>query len=234
MTQITQNMSQAEAKLTKIKHRIRAACEQFKRPEAEITLIGASKTKPAELIRNFHLAGLRNFGENYLNEALDKQKHVSDLAICWHYIGQIQSNKTRQIANHFQWVHSIDRLKIAERLNEQNRQNFKLNILIQINLDDENSKAGININDAKELCQQISQLDKLRLRGFMALPKPRKDFIEQRDCLQQLSTLKDEMNTKLDLSLDTISAGMSNDLEAAIAAGSTMIRVGTDLFGRRD
>jgi len=242
MPETSQNLEHTEQQLSRIRSRIVSACEQAGRKPSEVTLIGASKTKPAALIQQFHQAGLKDIGENYLSEALEKQEQLSNAqqsnqtnsTICWHYIGQIQSNKTKQIANHFQWVHSVDRLKIAQRLSAQNEQTKPLNLLLQINLDDEQSKAGINLDQAKPLCQQISQLDNIQLRGFMAIPKPRENFDEQLHCLKQLSELKHTINTELGLNMDSISAGMSNDLEAAIAAGSTMVRIGSDLFGKRE
>ena len=219
--------------LEHVKERINNACINANRPENAVQLIGASKTKPAELIRTFFSLGQTHFGENYLSEAIDKQAELSDLAITWHYIGQIQSNKTKLIATHFNWVHGIDRFKIAKRLSEQQDRETPLNILIQINLDNEPSKAGVKLNEALGLATQIKELDNIRLRGLMALPKPRENFREQRSCLTQLKSELDRINHKLDLKLDTISAGMSNDLEAAIAAGTTMVRIGTDLFGTR-
>jgi len=198
-----------------------------------VQLIGASKTKPSSLIRHFFNAGLTNFGENYLSEAIEKQEKLTDLDITWHYIGQIQSNKTKVIVQHFDWVHGVDRFKIARRLNDQNLTKKPLNVLIQINLDDENTKAGIPLNDALLLTKKVNELPNITLRGFMALPKPREHFPEQKACLMQLKNLLDNVNQSLDLNLDTISAGMSNDLEAAVAAGATMVRIGSDLFGAR-
>jgi pyridoxal phosphate enzyme (YggS family) len=229
-------MNQSNINKDNLKHvleRIRNACDNCNRNVNEVQLIGASKTKPASLIRDFYQLGQHHFGENYLSEAINKQTELSDINITWHYIGQIQSNKTKLLANHFDWVHGVDRLKIAQRLNDQNLQNKKLNILIQINLDDESSKAGISIDKATHLAKEISQFKNLSLRGLMALPKKRNDPQEQQKTLEQLKTTIIEINTELNLSLDTISAGMSGDLEAAISAGSTMVRIGTDLFGAR-
>jgi len=220
-------------RLNNIKKRITDACNSFQIDTDFVQLIGVSKTKPANLIEELHSLGLHEFGENYLNESIPKQEQLKHLNITWHYIGQIQSNKTRIIANNFQWVHGVDRLKIAQRLNVQNEQQQKLNILIQINLDNEESKAGVNLESAQELCREVSLLSNVQLRGFMAIPKPRDSFEQQQECLSQLKTLLTETNNTLGLNLDTISAGMSNDLEAAIAAGSNMVRIGTDLFGKR-
>ncbi len=222
-----------QLQLNNVQNRIVAACEQADRDENSVQLIGASKTKPANMIRDFFDLGLTNFGENYLNEAIEKQKQLADLNITWHYIGQIQSNKTKLIANHFDWVHGVDRLKTAQRLNDQNSTEKSLNILIQINLDNEASKAGIPLNEALSLSKHINKLPNISLRGFMALPKSRENFAEQKACLVKLKHLLDDINQDLDINLDTISAGMSNDLEAAICAGTTMVRVGSDLFGAR-
>lgn len=229
MSQLNSN----QQKLNDVLKRIQDACENCNRSPNEVQLIAASKTKPATLLRRFFNIGQQHFGENYLSEALKKQAELTDLNIIWHYIGQIQSNKTKLLANHFDWIHGVDRLKIAQRLNDQNQQDKKINILIQINLDNEASKAGIPINQTLKLAQQISVLERVSLRGFMALPKLRSDTQEQQACLEQLKSTLDTINAELGLSLDTISAGMSADLEAAIYAGSTMVRIGTDLFGAR-
>lgn len=222
-----------QKQLKNIQHRITDACDKSRRDKQSVQLIGASKTKPANLIRSFFDLGLTNFGENYLNEAIEKQEELIDLDITWHYIGHVQSNKTKVIANHFDWVHGVDRLKIAQRLNDQNTTGKILNILIQLNLDNEKSKAGIPLKEALSLAKEINQLPNISFRGFMALPKPREHFDEQKECLMQLKDVLDEINQILGINLDTISAGMSNDLEAAIAAGTTMVRVGSDLFGAR-
>ena len=226
-------MNTSKQKFNSVLSRIEQACIDCDRQFKEVQLLGVSKTKPASQIREFYELGQQHFGENYLSEALSKQEDLNDLKITWHYIGQIQSNKTRLIANHFDWVHAVDRIKIAKRLNDQNEQNKKLNILIQINLDNEETKAGVSLDQAIDLIEKIIPLENLSLRGLMALPKQRDDQIAQQQCLAQLKTLLDHANSRFNLSLDTISAGMSGDLEAAISAGSTMVRVGTDLFGTR-
>jgi len=219
--------------LQTVQERINQACETFSRPRSEVQLIGASKTNPAAAIRTLCNHGLQHFGENYLNEATTKQAELTDLDIIWHYIGQIQSNKTKQIAQHFHWVHGVDRFKIAKRLSEQSHANKPLNILLQINLDNETSKAGVCPEQTLTLAAQVSELPNLSLRGLMALPKARNCFTEQQACLTQLKVLQSHINQTLEIQMDSISAGMSNDLEAAIAAGSTMVRIGTDLFGAR-
>ena len=222
-----------KSQLKSVKNRISEACQTANRAQDSVQLIGASKTKPASMVRDFFNLGQTHFGENYLNEALTKQQELHDLDITWHYIGQIQSNKTKLIANHFDWVHGVDRYRVADRLNTQKDTKKPLNILIQINVDEEDSKAGIGLNDAIDLTKMIAQLPNITLRGYMALPKAREDFIAQKNCLIQLSEALDAANQSLGLQMDTISAGMSNDLEAAVAAGTTMVRIGTDLFGAR-
>ena len=220
-------------RLMQVQERIFQACDKFDRNEAEIQLIGASKTKPANTIRTMFGYGLLHFGENYVNEAIKKQTDLEDLDIIWHYIGKIQSNKTKLIAQNFDWIHGIDRLKIAQSLNHYNEKPTPLNVLIQVNLDAEENKAGIHLEEATDLANEISRLPQLTLRGLMALPQAREDFAGQQACLLQLKQTLNKINTLLNLDLDTISAGMSNDLEAAIASGTTMVRVGTDLFGTR-
>lgn len=226
-------LNTAKQRLINVQQRITSACQQTQRQTSEIQLVGASKTKAAQAIREMFHLGQTHFGENYLNEAINKQSELTDLDITWHYIGQIQSNKTKLLAQHFDWIHGVDRLKIAQRLSEQNQTPKPINVLIQVNLDQEDSKAGVHLNDIKKLAEEIAGLPNLTLRGLMALPKPRESFTEQYDCLVQLKNSLNDINHSLNLNLDTISAGMSNDLEAAIASGSTMVRIGTDLFGAR-
>ncbi|MGH1543581.1 MAG: YggS family pyridoxal phosphate-dependent enzyme [Arenicella sp.] len=226
--------------LDKVLKKIATAVQHYNRDAGSVRLIGASKTRDASVIRAFHEAGLTDFGENYLDEALKKQTLLGDLDIQWHFIGHIQSNKTKLIAQHFHWVHSVDRLKIAQRLNthkeELNNSTLasQLNILLQVNLDHEQSKSGVRPEELLTLAENVSKLSNIKLRGLMAIPKPRKQFEEQQNCVTRLVTLQQELNQKLGLSLDTLSVGMSNDLEAAISAGSTMVRIGTDLFGQRN
>lgn len=194
-------------------------------------LLAVSKTKPAEAVREAHAAGLRDFGENYLQEALAKQAALADLDLTWHFIGPIQSNKTRAIAEHFDWVHSVDRLKVAERLAEQRPADLgPLNICLQVNISGEASKAGCAPADVPALAKAVAALPGLRLRGLMAIPQPSADPAEQNAVFAQVRAL----NEALGLGLDTLSMGMSEDLEAAIAQGATWVRIGTALFGARD
>ncbi|MDR6176906.1 pyridoxal phosphate enzyme (YggS family) [Pseudomonas sp. SORGH_AS 211] len=211
--------------------RIAAASRTAGRDPATVGLLAVSKTKPAAALREAAAAGLRDFGENYLQEALDKQPALADLPLVWHFIGPIQSNKTRPIACHFDWVHSVDRLKIAQRLAEQRPpERGPLNICLQVNVSGEASKSGCHPDDLPALAAAVSQLPNLRLRGLMAIPEPTEDPASQRAAFARLRTLSEALN----LGLDTLSMGMSQDLEAAIAEGATWVRVGTALFGARD
>lgn len=216
--------------LANITRRIAAAAKQSDRSPQDITLVGASKKQSAELMQYFFDAGLSNVGENYLQEAIDKQSKLVANDLNWHFIGQIQSNKTSLIAEHFDWVHGVDRLKIAQRLANSNK-NIKL--LIQLNPDNETSKGGVSLNNAADLCAQISELDGIQLRGFMMIPAPRNSSAEQRAVFASARELLDSTNQQFGLKMDTLSMGMSGDLEAAIIEGSTMVRIGTDLFGAR-
>ena len=194
-----------------------------------------SKTKPAAALREAHAAGLRDFGENYLQEALGKQQELADLPLSWHFIGPIQSNKTRAIAEHFDWVHSVDRLKIAQRLSEQRPAELPpLNICIQVNVSGEASKSGCAPADLPALASAIGALPRLQLRGLMAIPEPTEDRAAQDAAFAAVQRLNNDLRDSLKLPLDTLSMGMSHDLEAAIAQGATWVRIGTALFGARD
>jgi pyridoxal phosphate enzyme (YggS family) len=217
--------------LAKTRARIAAAAAQFQRPAP--CLLAVSKEQTAADIRDVALAGQTDFGESYLQEALSKIGELADLPLVWHYIGQIQSNKTRPIATHFQWVHTVDRLKIAERLSEQRPLDaLPLNICIQIKLADEPGKGGVTPDEALLLARSIARLPRLRLRGLMCIPPPNELFDPQLAYFQQCANLLASLNHQ-GLTLDTLSMGMSDDLEAAIAAGATIVRVGTAIFGER-
>ncbi|WP_191489444.1 YggS family pyridoxal phosphate-dependent enzyme [Pseudomonas sp. FEN] len=217
--------------ITAVAARIASAAQAAGRDSADIGLLAVSKTKPAAAVREAHAAGLRDFGENYLQEALGKQAELTDLPLCWHFIGPIQSNKTRAIAEHFDWVHSVDRLKIAQRLSEQRPANLPpLNICIQVNVSGEASKSGCAPADLPALATAIAGLPNLKLRGLMAIPEPTEDRAAQDAAFAAVRTLQDSLN----LPLDTLSMGMSHDLESAIAQGATWVRIGTALFGARD
>ncbi|GLK87054.1 YggS family pyridoxal phosphate-dependent enzyme [Pseudomonas turukhanskensis] len=225
-------MSTIAENIAKLGERIREAAQASQRDFARIGLLAVSKTKPASAIREAHAAGLRDFGENYLQEALGKQAELTDLPLIWHFIGPIQSNKTKAIAEHFDWVHSVDRLKIAQRLAEQRPAGLPpLNICLQVNVSGEASKSGCAPEELPALAAAVAQLPNLRLRGLMAIPEPTDDINAQH---QAFATVRD-LRSRLALpDLDTLSMGMSHDLEAAIAEGATWVRIGTALFGARN
>ena len=214
-----------------VSQRIRAAADAVQRDASSIHLLAVSKTKPAQAVREAYAAGLLDFGENYLQEALGKQAQLTDLPLSWHFIGPIQSNKTRAIAENFAWVHSVDRLKIAQRLSEQRPADLPpLNICIQVNVSGEASKSGCTPADLPALANAISALPRLKLRGLMAIPEPTEDRSAQDAAFAAVR----ELQASLNLALDTLSMGMSHDLESAIAQGATWVRIGTALFGTRD
>jgi pyridoxal phosphate enzyme (YggS family) len=195
--------------------------------------VAVSKTFPPAAVRAAHAAGQRDFGENHAQEALAKVDALADLALVWHFIGPLQSNKTRQVAERFAWVHSIDRLKIAERLSAQRLEALPpLQVCIQVNVSGEATKSGVAPEEAPALARAVAALPRLRLRGLMAIPEPTDDSALQRRRFESLCTLQEQL-VAAGLPLDTLSMGMSDDLEAAIAAGATMVRVGTAIFGAR-
>lgn len=227
-------MATIQNNMQAVKARIAAACRASGRPESAVRLVAVSKTHPAELIRAAVSAGQRDFGENYVQEALVKIGALADLALVWHFIGPIQSNKTRPIAESFHWVHSLDREKIATRLSEARPGNLPpLNVCIEVNVSGEPSKSGVAPQAVASLAGQMCALPRLRLRGLMAIPEPTSDVQSQRRQFRALRELKDEL-VRSGLDLDTLSMGMSADMEAAITEGSTMVRIGTAIFGPRD
>lgn len=215
---------------------IAAAAKSANRPHDGVKLLAVSKTRSENELREVWAEGQRDFGENYLQEALDKIDALADIDICWHFIGPIQSNKTRPIAENFSWVHSVDRLKIAQRLNDQRPSDLgPLNICLQINISREESKAGILPEELPALAAQIVKLEKIQLRGLMAIPASSDDPELQRQPFAQMNALLQELQQQLpNEPLDTLSMGMSGDMEAAIHEGATMVRIGTALFGPRD
>lgn len=224
-------MSTIADNLSTLADRIRSAAQAAGRDPGQVRLLAVSKTKPAAAIREVYAAGVRDVGENYLQEALAKQLELTDLPLTWHFIGPIQSNKTRAIAEHFDWVHSVDRLKIAQRLSEQRPAGLPaLNVCVQVNVSGEASKSGCNPDELPALAQAIAALPHLKLRGLMAIPEPTDDPAAQAAAFAHVRQLQDSLN----LGLDTLSMGMSHDLEAAIAQGATWVRIGTALFGARD
>ena len=224
-------MSTIADNIGQVSQRIRAAADAVQRDANSIHLLAVSKTKPAQAVREAYAAGMCDFGENYLQEALGKQAELTDLPLSWHFIGPIQSNKTRAIAENFAWVHSVDRLKIAQRLSEQRPADLApLNICIQVNVSGEASKSGCTPADLPALANAISALPRLKLRGLMAIPEPTEDRAAQDAAFAAVRDLQASLN----LPLDTLSMGMSHDLESAIAQGATWVRIGTALFGARD
>ncbi|MDF1582608.1 MAG: YggS family pyridoxal phosphate-dependent enzyme [Methyloprofundus sp.] len=219
-------------KLSSILHQIRAAELQTQRKSHSVGLLAVSKTKPSIDLIQAYQAGQRHFGESYLQEALLKQKELACYRITWHFIGPIQSNKTRAIAEHFSWVHSVDRLKIALRLSEQRSAHLSpLNVCIQVNISNEVAKSGFSLLELPDAIEKISCLPNIKLRGVMAIPRPETDFALQRVPYRQLYQAVKALNKP---ELDTFSFGMTGDLGAAIAEGATIVRVGTALFGARD
>ncbi len=226
-------MTTIASNLQEVRARIAAACRAAGRDEAGVALLAVSKTFGADAVRAAHAAGQRAFGENYIQEAVDKLGALRDLPLEWHCIGPIQSNKTRPVAEQFDWVHTLDRLKIAERLSVQRPDALApLNVCIQVNIDGGAAKSGVAPADALALAQAVAALPRLRLRGLMTIPEPSPDFESARAVHARTKALFDQLNAH-GLGLDTLSMGMSADLEAAIAAGSTMVRVGTAIFGAR-
>lgn len=203
------------------------------RDSARITLLAVSKTVPATVLREAHSVGQHAFGENFVQEALDKMHDLRDLPLEWHFIGPIQSNKTRTIAENFSWVHSVDRLKIAQRLSAQRPANLPpLNLCLQINVSGESTKGGVAPDEAEALAHAIAILPRLKLRGLMAIPAPAEGLAVQRAAFAKMRELLGMLNTT-GLNLDTLSMGMSHDLTAAILEGATIVRVGTAIFGSR-
>ena len=220
--------------LNVVRGQLYAALTAAGRDTKGVTLLAVSKRKPASAVRALAGAGHRDFGENQLQEALAKQDELADLDLTWHFIGSIQSNKTRSIAEHFDWVHAVDRLKIAQRLAEQRPAELDpLNVCLQVNIDDEESKSGVLPDELPALAAAVASLPNLKLRGLMCLPAIRKDEDEQRVPFARLRELAKQLSND-GLALDTLSMGMSGDYEAAIAEGATIVRIGTALFGARD
>jgi len=223
-----------KAQLEKVRNRIREAERQAGRPTHSVGLVAVSKTRPIEEIQAAYTEGQRDFGENYLQDALEKIAALQHPDIVWHFIGPIQSNKTRAIAEHFHWVHSIDRLKLAQRLNDQRPAHLApLNVCLQINISGEASKSGIALDEVGELAAAVAQMPALKLRGLMALPAPSDDVERQR---RPFHALREAMDHLIDtgLALDTLSMGMTNDLEAAVLEGATLVRIGTAIYGPRE
>jgi pyridoxal phosphate enzyme (YggS family) len=224
-------MSTLIQSLKQLHTQIKQAELSYQRPSNSVLLLAVSKSKPATMLAEAYQAGQRHFGENYLQEALNKQQALGAFDITWHFIGPIQSNKTKAIAPHFDWVHSVDNLKNARRLSEQRPSHLApLNICLQVNISNEISKSGLGLNELAEACEQVAKLPNLKLRGVMAIPAPSAIFEQQ---CQPYKTLYQAIKQLNKQELDTFSFGMSDDLNAAIAEGSTIVRIGTALFGTR-
>ncbi|SFC10823.1 YggS family pyridoxal phosphate-dependent enzyme [Pragia fontium] len=231
MTTIQQN-------LAAVRQKIAVAAQQCDRSPEEVQLLAVSKTKPVAAIQEAIDAGQRQFGENYVQEGVDKIAHFNTTPFAnqleWHFIGPLQSNKSRLVAEHFHWMHTLDREKIAHRLNEQRPADMPpLNVLIQINISDEQSKSGISLTELPQLAQQISQLPNLVFRGLMTIPAPEPDPAHQLAVFQQMTQAFNQLKSEHP-QIDTLSMGMTDDMANAIRAGSTMVRIGTAIFGARD
>lgn len=226
-------MQDIENNLARIHAQIDSATSDAGRVPGSVLLLAVSKKKPVEDIRAAYAAGQRDFGENYLQEALQKMDALADLDIRWHFIGAIQSNKTRDIAARFDWAHCIDRAKVARRLGSQRPAGMApLNVCIQVNLDDEASKAGVTLAAVPGLAAEIVGLEGIRLRGLMTIPAPRSDIGEQRASFARLAQALAALRQQ-GIDCDTLSMGMTGDMSAAIAEGSTLVRIGTAIFGER-
>ncbi|MCD8521993.1 MAG: YggS family pyridoxal phosphate-dependent enzyme [Saccharospirillaceae bacterium] len=228
-------MSTLELNYQNVLHRLQQACAQSNRPAQNVRLLAVSKTKPAAMVEAVYAMGQRSFGENYLQDGMDKitaLAHLQDIE--WHFIGPVQSNKTRPIAEHFQWVETLERDKIARRLSEQRSpQRPALNVLVQVNISAEEQKAGVLPDDAHALCALVSELPNLRLRGLMCIPEATDNEARLRTQFQAMQALFQQLAAEFP-TMDTLSMGMSGDLELAVECGSTEIRIGTDIFGARD
>jgi pyridoxal phosphate enzyme (YggS family) len=226
-------MTTIAANLQHVRQRIASACASAQRDVNEVTLLPVSKTFGPEAVREAWAAGETAFGENYIQEAVEKQALLADLPLQWHCIGPIQSNKTRLVATHFAWAHTVDRLKIAQRLSEQRPGQLPpLSVCIQVNIDGGPAKSGVAPGEVLALAREVSGLPRLRLRGLMTIPEPAPDFASQLAVHRRARALFDALRDA-GLPLDTLSMGMTADLEAAIHAGGTMVRVGTAIFGTR-
>ena len=226
-------MTTISANLQAVHRRIDQAARSAGRDPAGIVLLAVSKTWPADAVRDAAKAGQRAFGENYVQEGVAKAQELASLGLEWHFIGPLQSNKTRPVAENFAWVHSVDRLKIAQRLSEQRPPHLPpLQVCLQVNVSGEDTKSGVSLAEVDELARQVSTLPRICLRGLMAIPAPTDDRAEQERAFRSLC---DAFRRLVDcgLVLDTLSMGMSHDLEAAVAEGATLVRIGTAIFGER-
>lgn len=227
-------MTTISANLQAVRARLEAAIRQAGRQPGEVGLLAVSKAKPAAAVREAAACGQRAFGENYLQEALEKIEALADLDLEWHFIGPLQSNKTRRVAESFAWVHSVDRLKVAERLSEQRPEGLPpLNVCLQVNISGEETKSGVHPYRLSALAAEVARLPRLRLRGVMAIPEPLDEIDRQRAVCRRVRACYDGL-CRAGYALDTLSLGMTHDLEAAVAEGATLVRIGTAIFGERN
>ena len=227
------NLPDLHQNISRIRNRLSKAIDVAQREQDSVTLIAVSKTKPADAIRAVYDTGQRDFGENYVAEAIEKMSILEPLDICWHFLGPLQSNKTRLVATHFDWIHSVDRIKIAKRLNEQRPDGLPpLNVCLQVNIPTEPTKSGVASEaELLDLALAVSEMDRLALRGVMAIPAPASDLEQQRAQFKRIAQLL--LIPDLPEQMKELSMGMSGDMEAAVAEGATMVRIGTDIFGAR-
>lgn len=227
------NLPDLHQNISKIRNRLSNAIDAAQREQDSVKLIAVSKTKPAEAIKAVYDSGQRDFGENYVSEAVEKMSVLKPLDICWHFLGPLQSNKTRLVATHFDWIHSVDRIKIAKRLHEQRPDELPpLNVCLQVNIPAEPTKSGVSSEaELLDLALAVSEMDRLALRGIMAIPAPASDLEQQRAQFKRIAQLLSI--PALPIQMTELSMGMSGDMESAVAEGATMVRIGTDIFGAR-
>jgi PLP dependent protein len=228
------SQQQLNDNISKLLERVRRMSQKSQFHNSDILVLAVSKTRPPEDIRAAFSAGLSHFGENYLQEALDKMQTLEDLPLTWHFIGPIQSNKTRPIAEHFDWVHSIDRVKIARRLSEQRPpSSAPLQVCLQVNISGEGSKSGVTLEELEDLAQQVVALPNLELRGLMCIPAATQHEEQQKAAFKLMRETFEALQAQVP-QMDTLSMGMSGDMDAAIAEGATLLRIGTAIFGPRN
>ena len=227
------NLPDLHQNISRLRNRLSKAIDAAQREQESVKLIAVSKTKPADAIKAVYDTGQRDFGENYVAEAIEKISILEPLDICWHFLGPLQSNKTRLVATHFDWIHSVDRIKIAKRLNEQRPDELPpLNVCLQVNIPAEPTKSGVASEaELLDLALAVSEMDRLALRGIMAIPAPASELDQQRAQFKRIARLLSIPD--LPTQMKELSMGMSGDMEAAVAEGATMVRIGTDIFGAR-
>lgn len=232
---LSTNQMSVETRYYDLLDRLRSAENRFGRTPGSVCLVAVSKTRTPDTIRKIVALNQKDFGENQVQEAIAKLDKLSDLKCVWHFIGSIQTNKCRDIATHFDWVHSVDRLKVAKHLSSLRPATAQpLNLFLQVNLQGEATKSGVALEDLTSLARKVNQLPNLHLRGLMAIPAPERNFQKQCKVFRQLNELQVSLNQELNLTLDSLSMGMTDDLEAAVSEGATHVRIGTAIFGLRE